>query len=751
MHTGAFMAKECGCVVISGIHSGPDPSPGVGIAKSLRERFPEMRIVGKDYSLRSSGIHADVFDEIVVMPRWSEMDLSAHEALIRRDLLNRNAVYISGLDAEIDWLSSLDAPVERCLIPTAGVLAQTQKMPSIAAAALLGMKNPESVRATEGMVAIHRLARRHGWKVWAKGRFHEAYPAESYRELILRIEQMRSSWPIEHVFVQSHVYGVENSYAFSAFEGRLLGVAAIEKRVQTEKGKTWSATVSKVEAEVARQVADFVSVLGWTGGGEIEFVRDPAGVDWLIDINPRFPAYIHGVTLCGLNLPGLLIQAFNGQERAGEAEFGGQFSRLVSEVLVRPGHEVPPMLNSALEFQTSGKHPSHQPMLVRKRKRGSQPGRDDDSGRTLRPAVLGRTAGAPVRVRNAENARFRDAMHILDSIVSDAPDGLAIVPALSVKTDPQPVLALEYLKRGWYAEVISEAEARWAVGNGFVDEKLILNGPSAAAIAKARDYSFCCCFADSIEAFSVLVSEGRSKLCGVRIRPSRIRSRFGVDLSDYSSHGKLLELVEWHRAKGGAIAFHMHVPADVIGPRAWLDCFHEMVVWVENFKMETGVNVELIDIGGGWHAEELGDVFRPLLFDEVVPRVVEIGGISRLIMEPGKAVSSSLSSLESTIVEIRRCPEGESFDVILNCSIADLPMTQFYAHEIEHCRDAKSFGLLGGGSVRLLGNICMESDILATGVAFGTAPRVGDVLIFHGAGGYNSSMSWPFAGGVSRD
>ena len=55
---------------VSGVHSGPNPSPGLGVARSLREAFPHARLVGVDYSVESSGLHSEVFDQLWVQRPW---------------------------------------------------------------------------------------------------------------------------------------------------------------------------------------------------------------------------------------------------------------------------------------------------------------------------------------------------------------------------------------------------------------------------------------------------------------------------------------------------------------------------------------------------------------------------------------------------------------------------------------------------------------------------------------------------------
>jgi len=185
-------------LIISGVHSGPDPSPGLGIARSIKQAHPHIQLIAKDYSLRSSGLHEPVFDGLQVMPSWSAMTLDAHASFIKNQLLEKTALYISGLDAEIDWLSTLRPTSRQILNPSDFALRQIQK-PKISCAAELAMHIPEFLPATASQTDLHQLARSAGWRIWIKGKFHEAYPAANYREMISRLTQMQASWPIEDV------------------------------------------------------------------------------------------------------------------------------------------------------------------------------------------------------------------------------------------------------------------------------------------------------------------------------------------------------------------------------------------------------------------------------------------------------------------------------------------------------------------------------------------------------------------------
>lgn len=107
------------------------------------------------------------------------------------------------------------------------------------------------------------------------------------------------------------------------------------KASYTDSGKVWSGDMEPVPPELFAALQEFTELTRWTGGGEIEFIEElvPSGegitfgnckcnsninnsVDadnnlptrWVVDFNPRFPAWIFASTYSGCNLPTLLLQ-----------------------------------------------------------------------------------------------------------------------------------------------------------------------------------------------------------------------------------------------------------------------------------------------------------------------------------------------------------------------------------------------------------------------------------------------------------
>ena len=91
-------------VYISGVHSGPSPAPGIGVARCLRRAFPQARLVAVDYSSMSSGLNWPEFDGFRLFPEWPQLDLQEHVKVLR-DLVDRGALWLSVGDREVSWIA----------------------------------------------------------------------------------------------------------------------------------------------------------------------------------------------------------------------------------------------------------------------------------------------------------------------------------------------------------------------------------------------------------------------------------------------------------------------------------------------------------------------------------------------------------------------------------------------------------------------------------------------------------------------
>src|SRR5215471_5952719 len=276
---------------VSGLYSGPSPSAGLGVARALRAAFPSARLVGVDYWAGSSGLHHEVFDATWLKPSWDLLEEELYAKEIQAEL-DAGACWIPTLDLEVAWLARALPPHPRLLSPTEAAHAATRK-PRPRVAELLPFALPPSLDLSECDEAVHAFARAHSWRIWVKGPYHEAVAVKNWRELEQQRTRLRQRWQTDRLSIQAHVRGYEESICFASIDGKLADAVYVRKRITTPEGKTWAGKVGEVPADVLAPIEAAVRAIGWTGGAEIELLRDIDGQLSLLEWNPRFPAWIY--------------------------------------------------------------------------------------------------------------------------------------------------------------------------------------------------------------------------------------------------------------------------------------------------------------------------------------------------------------------------------------------------------------------------------------------------------------------------
>jgi carbamoyl-phosphate synthase large subunit len=88
----------------------------------------------------------------------------------------------------------------------------------------------------------------------------------------------------------------------------------MRKLAVTEKGKAWSGVTVKDE-KLLDLSKDIITKLKWIGPIELEFVKQKSSGDYyLLEINPRFGAWIYLAANAGQNLPLAAVQIAMGKK-----------------------------------------------------------------------------------------------------------------------------------------------------------------------------------------------------------------------------------------------------------------------------------------------------------------------------------------------------------------------------------------------------------------------------------------------------
>ncbi|HEX8282435.1 MAG TPA: ATP-grasp domain-containing protein [Pyrinomonadaceae bacterium] len=763
-------------IYISGLYCGTNPQPGVGIARSLRAAYPEATLVGVEYSNRSSGLHWTDFDELWLQRPWDELSLTDYGARIK-EVLDSGALWVSGSDLESLWLSDVFPEGHpNLLTPPGGALGQIAK-PAVPAHEGLPVRIPTFISTDCSDWDIHSFCRKYDWRVWLKGPYYDAARVGSWPDFEAVRAALSNVWATERLFLQSHVSGYEESVVLSAYKGEMVGCVRMRKREITPEGKTWAGDVTEVPEEFAATLREIVRRINWTGGAELEMVRDADGQLWLLEWNPRFPAWIHGATIAGRNMPALLVEAATGTQARPAPHVSEEFTRVVLEVPVRSQLPLPPLPEPfAGAVGHSLKHPSGLPALAERlhklkpeMMRGSAGSGASENGNGRGKSEVACVPEVPASfVRDLSGYQFAEVATpswlFLDGTAAEvfgraaalaeslSTPAVAVTNAYSIKTNPDERLIKLALDRGFLAEAISLLEVQKALAVGFKPEQVVLNGPGKwwpeGLMPRERMHAvFCDSVADLKRAVAAMGrGEMSAKTVGVRLRTPHIASRFGIPVDSPEAFESLVEAVGL-LPPDTDFGIHFHMASSNVGVGQWWRLYESMLRWCRSVETLTGRPVETLDVGGGWFPDDWhhdsGERFAG-----AVSRAREfLPNLRQVISEPGKAMAQPSMALAMRLLEIQESEEGTE-EAVVDGSIAELPMYAFQPHRILG-RDAGTgeWRPLRRGKTRLMGRLCMEHDVVAWDVELPEGVGAGDVLIFCDAGAYDRSMSYVFGRG----
>jgi len=328
------MQKTHVTVAVTGLNNAENPGPGVPVIRSLREsRHFEVRIVGLVYENLEPGIYMDdMVDTVYTIPYPS----LGHETLLARlayiHQQERLDVIIPNFDAELfsfikisDLLSSMGI---RTLLPTHEQFDARLKGKLVEFGQQFDINVPKSLTVYnigELTQALHEFS----YPVVVKGKFYEAYIAMNAEQAHSYFYKLAAKWGMP-IILQQFIKGQEfNVTALGDGRGQLIGAVPMRKTYITANGKGW-AGVSIDDEQLLGMARQTVTQTRWGGGLEPELMKeDSTGNVYLIEINPRFPAWVYLATACNQNHPEALVRLALGESVAPyeDYEVGKMFVR----------------------------------------------------------------------------------------------------------------------------------------------------------------------------------------------------------------------------------------------------------------------------------------------------------------------------------------------------------------------------------------------------------------------------------------
>ncbi len=296
---------------VTGINAIDNPGPGIGVARSLKEaKDLDVKIVGLAYDAMEPGVYMDwVVDAAFIVPHPS----CSGQTYIDRLLQIKNTYgldfIIPNLDAElplyIKQASELADIGIGTFLPDMEQFRLRGKDQLSILAQKIGVKLPRTHVVTNADQLVSAVTDV-GLPAMVKGCFYQAYKSHTVQEALSHYHQLVATWGYP-IIVQQTVKGDElNVVGLGDGNGGNLGLVAAKKVFVTQLGKMWAGVTVKHEP-MLQAASDFVSKFKWRGPFELECMVDRDDM-YLIEVNPRFPAWTYFAAGVGLNLPAQLIR-----------------------------------------------------------------------------------------------------------------------------------------------------------------------------------------------------------------------------------------------------------------------------------------------------------------------------------------------------------------------------------------------------------------------------------------------------------
>ncbi len=305
-------------VAVTGLNATDNPAPGVPVIRAIRAGSPDpCRVIGLAYDALDPGNYMEgIAEHVYLMPYPSQGAEVVFERI--REIHTRTPidVLVPTLDSELLAYIRLEERLGSLGIQT--FLPDEERLRLRAKDSLAEMGAELDIRVPRGVAiadpsSIPRLDEAIDFPVMVKGQFYDAYIAHSTMDVSHHFERLRARWGVP-VIIQEFVAGEEmDVVCLGDGEGGLVGSVAMRKMQLTDKGKAWGG-VTVADPRIDAFVRDVIEKLRWRGPCEIEVMKaHGSGELHLIEINPRFPAWVYLAVGAGRNLPWATVELARGQ------------------------------------------------------------------------------------------------------------------------------------------------------------------------------------------------------------------------------------------------------------------------------------------------------------------------------------------------------------------------------------------------------------------------------------------------------
>ncbi len=320
-------------IAVSGLNNTDNPGPGIPVIRGIRDsELIDARIIGLSYENLEPGIYmSDLVDCTYMLP-YPSVGMEAYmERILEIHHEDHIDLIIPNLDAELHTFIKAENILKehniKTYLPSLKQLEERNKGNLDTYGQKYDIKVPKNLSITSHN-EIGQLDNNFTYPVLVKGKFYDAYMAYNPQEVMVAFNKVSAKWGLP-VIIQQFVQGTEvNVIALGDGEGNTVAAVPMRKQYITDKGKAWSG-VTLNDPELMEITHRLIKQSKWKGGMELEMIRTKNGDYYLIEINPRIPAWVYLSVGAGQNIPEALTLLAMGKEvkTMTEYEVGKMFIR----------------------------------------------------------------------------------------------------------------------------------------------------------------------------------------------------------------------------------------------------------------------------------------------------------------------------------------------------------------------------------------------------------------------------------------
>jgi carbamoyl-phosphate synthase large subunit len=299
-------------VAVTGLNNTDNPGPGVPVIRGIRDSVKfDVRIIGLAYENLEPGIYMkNIVDKVYQIPYPSTGSDALMNRLAYIHRIENINVLIPNFDAELyTFMKSADQLKKMGIhtyLPTIKQFEERHKEVLPEFGKKYGFSIPFS-KAISGAIDVNNLHFEFDYPLLVKGKYYDAYLAYNASQVIEHFNKISAKWGVP-IIIQEFIRGTEvNVVALGDGKGNTIGAVPMRKQFITDKGKAWSG-ITITDENLLNMTKDLIKKTKWRGGMELEIIKTNNNKYYIIEINPRIPAWVYLAVAAGQNIPEALVE-----------------------------------------------------------------------------------------------------------------------------------------------------------------------------------------------------------------------------------------------------------------------------------------------------------------------------------------------------------------------------------------------------------------------------------------------------------